>query len=87
MYCDFYKVKIKVLSNHNLHLSVVIPTYAKSENTLFIVPDFEKRFLVPSGFDRQIFTILFFPAFMKGHVAYETENPQDLWDILLWLED
>ena len=21
---------------------------------------------------------------MKGHVAYETENPQDLWDILLW---
>lgn len=38
-----------------------------------------KNDLVPSGFDRQIVTILFrfsfLPLPMKGDVAYETENP------------
>lgn len=28
----------------------------------------------------------YFFFFLKAHVAYETENPEDLWDILLWLE-
>lgn len=82
-------------SNQNLHLSawrqtVVIQTYAKIRKHIIHVARLWKNdFLVPSGFDRQILTMLlrlFFILCSRGDAAYETENPEDLWDILLRLE-